>query len=491
MTIRAASFRLVRDTSGATLVLVAAAISALIGFTALGVETGFWYAISRYNQSAADVAALSGALEKAGAQPYSDICNLAELAAKANGFSFVSFSCPAPPPPTCTSPASGQMCVNNPPQLGPNTTNATAVEVILAQQQNTFFASLFLPSVTIDTRAVAGLNAFKTCMIALGTSGTDLKNNGNTTINLNSCSFASNSVTATNPNYSIKFNGNVTITAGAISTAGGVKVTGTSNSISPPVTTNASQVTDPYNPSGTPWITVPSLPPPPGLVSRGCPATSGGAFLPGYYTCGSNKPAMAFTSGIATLCPGVYVLDGDKNGEGFSVHNNTTTVNMGTDGSGPCVPASGSNGVTIITTCTSPAGVAYGGNCGGGFVLGGNGSDTPTVTLSAPTNGVPSGCTPGSPPCIPPRILFYQVASTADLSGGQPGNSTFSGTGINLNGVVYTPKTELTLQGGPIFGSCTELIANDFVVGGNATMNAPAPACGIISNSVSTLVLLE
>ena len=45
---------------------MAAAISALIGFTALGVETGFWYAISRYNQSAADVAALSGALEKAG-----------------------------------------------------------------------------------------------------------------------------------------------------------------------------------------------------------------------------------------------------------------------------------------------------------------------------------------------------------------------------------------------------------------------------------------
>src|SRR5205823_5349543 len=135
------------------------------------------------------------------------------------------------------------------------------------------------------------------------------------------------------------------------------KITGNSNSISPPITTGASCVPDPYNPSGPPCpaagplkITVPPLA---NLVARGCPPTTGGTFLPGYYTCGANKPAMAFTSGAATLCPGVYVLDGDKNGEGFSVHNSGTTVNMGIDGAGPCVPASGSDGVTIITTCTS------------------------------------------------------------------------------------------------------------------------------------------
>jgi len=64
------------------------------------------------------------------------------------------------------------------------------------------------------------------------------------------------------------------MTAGAISTAGGDKITGNSNSISPPVTTHASPVTDPYNPSGIlPWITVPPLA---SLVPRGCPATTGG-----------------------------------------------------------------------------------------------------------------------------------------------------------------------------------------------------------------------
>src|SRR5438045_1721252 len=75
--------RLASDTRGVTLPLVAASITALIGFTGLAVESGYWYAIKRYNQSAADVAALSGAMEKAGGKTYPDICNLAKLAAKA------------------------------------------------------------------------------------------------------------------------------------------------------------------------------------------------------------------------------------------------------------------------------------------------------------------------------------------------------------------------------------------------------------------------
>src|SRR5437870_13390412 len=105
-----------RDTRGATIVLVALTLTALIGFTGLSVDVGLWYTIKRYNQSAADIAALSGALEKAGGKLYPNICNLAELAAMANGFTFVSYSCPGSSP-ACTSPATGQMCANNPPVL--------------------------------------------------------------------------------------------------------------------------------------------------------------------------------------------------------------------------------------------------------------------------------------------------------------------------------------------------------------------------------------
>src|SRR5438105_1427510 len=233
--------QLLRDTRGFTLAFVALAGSVLIGFTGLAVETGLWYSIKRYNQSAADIAALSGAIEKAGGKPYSDICNLAELAAQANGFNFVLFSCPNSTP-ACTSPATGQMCANNPPASGPNTAIASAVEVILAQQQTTFFAGLFLPNVMIDARAVAGKKSFNSCMIALGPNGQDLKINGNSIVKLNNCSFISDS----NSNDSITANGGIYMSAGAISTVGGTKITGNSNFIAPPITTGGPLVLDPY-----------------------------------------------------------------------------------------------------------------------------------------------------------------------------------------------------------------------------------------------------
>jgi Flp pilus assembly protein TadG len=139
--------RLLVDRRGAVAVIVAIAATALIGFTALGVETGLWYTIKRQAQSAADAAALSGAYERAAGQTYSDICAKAENEAAANGFTFSSFTCPSTSP-ACTSPSSGQMCANNPPV---GSTDDKYVEVILAQQQQTFLANLFLPSVTIGT----------------------------------------------------------------------------------------------------------------------------------------------------------------------------------------------------------------------------------------------------------------------------------------------------------------------------------------------------
>src|SRR5437763_9184156 len=105
--------RLGLDTRGVTLPLVAASITALIGFTGLAVETGLWYALKRQNQSAADVAALSGAFELlagrssglTATQIYANICGFAKRDAIRNGFNFSLFSCPANSP-GCISPAS-------------------------------------------------------------------------------------------------------------------------------------------------------------------------------------------------------------------------------------------------------------------------------------------------------------------------------------------------------------------------------------------------
>ena len=125
-----------------------------------------WYTVKRVNQSAADTAALSGAFEKLANQPYSDMCGFAKRDAARNGFTFASYTCPVSTP-ACTSPASGQMCANNPPLLGARAGNANAFEVILAQDQTSLLASLYLPSVTIDTRAVALVSVLdKSCLLS-------------------------------------------------------------------------------------------------------------------------------------------------------------------------------------------------------------------------------------------------------------------------------------------------------------------------------------
>jgi hypothetical protein len=322
-------------------------------------------------------------------------------------------------------------------------------------------------------------------------------------VTLNDCSFASNSVTDTNPNYSVNFNGGVTMTAAAISTAGGAKITGSSNSISPPVTTHAAAVPDPYLGA----ITVPSLgaitvpsPGPPPFCKSFTASADVNVLTPGLYggaCAGGSIPVISITGGTTTLCSGVYVLDGDDNqGEAFVIRSNAT-VNMGipgttyttktgaVTGSVLCptqqlisgTPYTIPFGVTVITTCSAS-------NCGGGFIVGDTGS--PTVTLAAPTTTALGGT-------IPARILFYQVAfPKADPGPGHPGNTTLAGGSlVSLNGVVYTPSTEIALQGNPTFDSCTELIANDFVIGGNPVMYAPLTTCGINTKSVSTLVLLE
>src|SRR5262249_42686880 len=82
------------DKQGSVTILVALAFTALIGFAALGIATGRWYALNRQNQMAADAAALSAAYERAAGRAYSDICAMAKRDAAANGFTFQSYTCP-------------------------------------------------------------------------------------------------------------------------------------------------------------------------------------------------------------------------------------------------------------------------------------------------------------------------------------------------------------------------------------------------------------
>jgi len=203
-----------------------------------------------------------------------------------------------------------------------------------------------------------------------------------------------------------------------------------------------------------------------------------------WYGCTGNNPAINISGGTTTFCPGVYLLDGENNqGDAFVISANSiggTVVSMGTAGNTynlVTCPNNGINGVTIITTChPTPC------TNGGGFVVGGTGNNQPAVTLAAPTASPQTG--------IPKEILFYQVASTADTNANKANSTVAGGPGTTLNGVVYTPAKQVTLQGNPTLGSCTEFIAFNFVIGGTPVMSSPS-ACGVITQSASALVLLE
>jgi putative Flp pilus-assembly TadE/G-like protein len=508
--------RLLRDQRGVAAVLVALAFTVLIGFVALSVETGLWYAIKRQDQSAADAAAISGAYEIAQCQGsqcpvYSDICALAKRDAATNGFTFQSYTCPATTP-GCTNPSSGQMCANNPPVSGGSDGDTKAVEVILNRQQNTFFANLFLSNVTIGTRAVAKVNLpGYTCDLSLAKSGTGISVQGSATLNLTGCGMAANSSDAA----SISFGGgnNDVLNASWFQTVGNYSSNGSPVLNVPTRLTNSTPVTDPYscNPpqigcagqilypsqsATTPAIvtTTPLQSNPPCFV-----ATGNATLQPGLYgkssgsgkcsnNTGSSQAPMEFASGTTTtLCPGVYYIDGeDGSGRAFYVHGGT--VNMSTAGStsnGITCPSNSMNGVTIVAFSLS-------GTKGGGFNF-----QNGTVNLSAPTAPIPSGCTLGSTPCIPSGILFYQDPADADTSkagNGLTGDSTVTaGTGTFLQGAMYTPATNVTFSGNA-GSTCFLAISLTMAYNGNSTMSGDEANCqaiGVTGPTVMNIALTE
>jgi Flp pilus assembly protein TadG len=475
------SGRFQRDARGSVAVLLALGLTTLMGFAALGIETGLWYSIQRQAQSAADAAALSGAYEIAAGSTvgtYSDICTQAKQAAATNDAAFASYSCPSTSP-SCTSPSSGAMCVNNPPV---GSSNDQQVEVYLAQQQSTFLAKLFLSSVTIGTHAVAQVTQVGlTCDLALGKTGTDISVQGSGTLDLNGCGMAANS-SASN---SIYFGGgnNDVLDASWFQTVGNYNSSGNPTLSVTTKLTDSAPVTDPYscNPPtlGCAGKITYSWP----TTSQAC--TSGGTstpLQPGQYnacTTGPNKAApMDFAGGTTTLCPGVYYLNGEYSGNAFYVHGGT--VNMGTAGSGGC-PANGMSGVTIIASSQS-------GPKGGGFQIQGG-----SVNLSAPTAAYPSGCTVGtSTPCMPSGLLFYQDPSYADTSshgGGLTADSSITANSSNtiLTGAMYTPVTNVTFSGNAN-STCFIVISLTMTYTGNSTMSGNETACKAVGVTAPELM---
>jgi Flp pilus assembly protein TadG len=302
------------DDRGISGTVVAIVLPGLIGFGALGVETGLWYTIKLRNQSAADAAAISAAYEVLAGKTdvANDLTPAASQAATQNGYSGTA-------PAAVIYPYSDSVVSNG-------------VAVALQQTQGAFLASMFLSGVTIATKAVAVIEVLDNpCILALGTSGSDVEISGISRIDLPECSVAANSV----GNSAIDLHESTSsITAATLVTPGEISLQG--NPIDPAAPPSEFTLTS------RPMIGAPAITDPYASTLTHTFLTSG---MP--HTCAAGPPypansqicgGLSINSATVDLLPGRYwITDGDLtlqsnavlNGTGVTIVLTTTNTSTG------------------------------------------------------------------------------------------------------------------------------------------------------------------
>src|ERR1700724_3120776 len=152
-------------------------------------------------------------------------------------------------------------------------------------------------------------------------------------------------------------------------------------------------------------------------------------FRPGRHTEGM----LVDRNARVDLIPGVYyVTEGD-----FSIESGATVT---------CTTCNDVKGVTIVLTSADA-------NVGGvGNVRIASGA---SVTLRAPNTGTFAG------------LLFIQDSLAVPAGGNTPDSVLAGGSGMNLTGLLYFPKTKVQFQGHPD-ATCTLLIAGRVGINGSA-----------------------
>jgi len=268
------------NSSGGVLIYTALALPVLLGATGLSTDVALWYAHKRVIQSAADSAAVAGALEVLRTENGTLIVEAAGRDAVSNGYKAA---------------AGDIMSVNYPPSSGTRAGAEDSVEVVIRRPAPTLFSRIFLEGpVTISARAVATAAVMDTCVWALDpTAGGAVKVSGGAQVSLG-CGMIVNS---NDPNALTQSG------SGSCLTASRVKVVGNfaGTCIQPNPMTGVSAIQDPLK----------SLAPPSHGSCDHHGKTRVGAgesvtLQPGVY-CGAIE---VVSDGSLSFAPGVYVLDG-------------------------------------------------------------------------------------------------------------------------------------------------------------------------------------
>lgn len=419
-----------REESGATAIITAITLAILLGFTALGVEVGSWYAERRALQTAADAAALGAGYKIYKEGKDSDGISAAGIAdAGRNGFT------------------DGQqgvtLTVSNPPTTGPNAENEYAAEAIIAKPRNTLISSMFMDqSVTIRTRAVAVVKVGGPfCVLALdGSASSALRFGGTADLLLENCGLIVNSSSNTAMN----------LIGGSIVGATYADITGNyTKSSNSTLEIEEGQPNVGVDPLDDPFedLEIPA--------GSGCDYTNfqtdqnnnawGGApepLSPGRY-CGGLR-----VRNIAHMTAGNYVIVGGS----FKVVAGATLT------SDP--------GVTVFLTGTS-------GDYAQVDIAGGA-----SVQITAPSSGTYRG------------VAFFQDrdAPTADVSA----NKFNGGSTMNIQGAIYIPKQEVQYTGGNESApGCTKIVANTIEFTGNSNVGSDCTGYGFETETRRPPTLME
>jgi Flp pilus assembly protein TadG len=422
-----------RDRRGAVAVAVAVLLPVLIGFAGIGIEVGLWFAVQRQNQSAADAAAISAALEYAAQIESGVTTNPTAAATTTANYNLFSTN----PPNTLTLYPCYGFTVGSPCNTSTSNGALNAVQVALTQPLNTTFANFVtaiwgpsLNPVTITTTAIAAFpQTSGACILALDPVAPNaiLVDNGGTLPNRN-CWVASNSSSGSALNCN-----NCTITS-PTTVVGGDAVSNNGHLNGSPNRTYASATADPYA-----NVSVAGFPPP----GTGCtlPFTPGnpvttGSIPPGHY-CGGIR---VNGSTVTMSSSGVYYID-----QAFSIQN----------GSLNAIPA---GGVTIIIN--------------GGYAVGIGPNSTVNINAQSTT------------PFAGVAIFGPRNSSPAVIQ--------FSGNSLNnIQGAIYFPSQTIQFDPTSQLNSalCTQIIGDQIHIENNANISNSCSGTGVTSIPVLEVYL--
>ena len=190
------------DERGAAALVVAGALPAIMGFMALGLETGHWYASSARLQTAADMAAHAAALEME-VEGRDD--ERATLVAQDAAFQF-------------------DVAADEVNVVVSETNAGLRADVDITRTLPRYLSYMFNSdsTVKVDVDAAAVVESGgEACLVALDPDGDGVDLGGNTSMSLNGCLVASN---ATDPTRSISVTGAASLAADCAASVGGTYV---------------------------------------------------------------------------------------------------------------------------------------------------------------------------------------------------------------------------------------------------------------------------